>query len=474
MSDVCCAMLRFCFVVFALSATSARAEPVNAVLGDASWEALRSGPPRGEVERIQVHLEYVETRLRAVDGGGEVGARRRAALDHLAGYRRAGVFPRRTEDAFPGRRPRFIDDRGTHCAVGELMRATGYGALAARVDATQEYAYVKDLEDPEVRAWARRFGFTLEELAMIQPSYAPPLGRDDIEEGIRGAVDAITLACAKDHDVDGRFLLRVRRARGGDVRVRPRRFAGGFARCFAEKAARSVRHGGAWDQEPWRVRLRMVIRPRDPEEILRERLAALRFEGRSTTCLPRPGPTPDRAAIAVRVGAEGLQVEVDSAPRNEEVDACLEQHVAQRLSQFEAGRWSLSASREVTLGRAMSEEALARQLEHVAGRYASECDGEGAVRVVVVARVDEALRIDTEGGTPEFRECWEAALRERLRSDFSVGRRVGGVHERYFRVDAPARAEAELEVEPLAEREARLAAEREAMEREMERQRRYH
>lgn len=96
---------------------------------------------------------------------------REAALDELERYIARGEFPRRTDDTFAGRRPRFIDDRGVHCAVGHLIAASGEAELARAINATHEYDYVRDIDEPALVAWAKRAGFTLDELAMIQPTY---------------------------------------------------------------------------------------------------------------------------------------------------------------------------------------------------------------------------------------------------------------------------------------------------------------
>lgn len=95
---------------------------VNAVLGDQSYVARFGRAPDAtsdETTRLQVHLEYVETRLRAADASRLDAARRAARarnLELLRVYHRRGVFPR--NPTVPGRRPHFIDRDGRICAVG--------------------------------------------------------------------------------------------------------------------------------------------------------------------------------------------------------------------------------------------------------------------------------------------------------------------------------------------------------------------
>lgn len=154
-------------------------ETVNAVLGDVSWHASGGhGAPKSasESERITRHLAYVEMVLRKRDVRHLSDAQRRARLsmlDVLAAYWRNGRFPRRTGDGFSGRRPRFIDDRGVHCAVGHLLAASGDGSLARSIQERFEYAYVANIDEPALGAWAKEHGFSVTELAMIKPGYGP-------------------------------------------------------------------------------------------------------------------------------------------------------------------------------------------------------------------------------------------------------------------------------------------------------------
>jgi hypothetical protein len=98
-------------------------------------------------------------------------ANRRLLLGELARYRRAGRFPRNRERR-AGLTPVFRDDRGTHCAVAHLLAISGHGEIVERVAASRNLARVRELADlPELRAWLAVVGLTLEEAALIQPSY---------------------------------------------------------------------------------------------------------------------------------------------------------------------------------------------------------------------------------------------------------------------------------------------------------------
>lgn len=123
--------------------------------------------------RIQEHLASVEAQLRRAPVDALAPAARAARsrlLDELRRYRQAGVFPRNTGHPFE-RRPYFIDHEARACAVGALIQRSGEEALAARIDREFHTEYVPNMPDAELLAWAQAHGFTVAELASIQPSY---------------------------------------------------------------------------------------------------------------------------------------------------------------------------------------------------------------------------------------------------------------------------------------------------------------
>jgi hypothetical protein len=125
-----------------------------------------------EAARITEHLHGVADRLaaRTAPSLGEGPCQRRLALlDTLQAYADRGRFP--LNHTVPGRTPVFVDEQGTACAVGQLMIGSGHAALAERICKEMNLAYVHDIELPEVAVWARDNGFTIDELAWIQPTY---------------------------------------------------------------------------------------------------------------------------------------------------------------------------------------------------------------------------------------------------------------------------------------------------------------
>ncbi len=132
-----------------------------------------------ETERIQDHLSRVSSALRSrppthlTDQQLEA---RQTTLEWLDEYRAAGVFPHNhvRSDA---RVPVFVDPHGTPCAVGYLLLRSGQHDLVEKIVRTDNLVRVRELEgDAGVAAWLDARGLTLEEAALIQPVYGPPIG----------------------------------------------------------------------------------------------------------------------------------------------------------------------------------------------------------------------------------------------------------------------------------------------------------
>lgn len=127
-----------------------------------------------EVDRIRLHLGNVESALRARDTDGlnaDQRARRATALDWLREYRQRGVFPH--NHTHPGERvPVFVDEHGTHCAVGYLLKRSGETELIEQVVAADNNVRVMELAGSErFGDWLEETGLTLAEAAWIQPAY---------------------------------------------------------------------------------------------------------------------------------------------------------------------------------------------------------------------------------------------------------------------------------------------------------------
>ena len=123
--------------------------------------------------RIRQHLHRTERALRECDTSHLSVDQRRARerhLDRLHAYCERGEFPRNRHT--PGRTPVFVDDAGTHCAVGHLLGEGGHIDIVREVVERENTVRIEDLEPGSpVLAWAERNGLSREETARIQPSY---------------------------------------------------------------------------------------------------------------------------------------------------------------------------------------------------------------------------------------------------------------------------------------------------------------
>jgi len=167
----------------------AGSQPVNPVLGDASYVARFGALPTGasdEDSRIQTHLAYAEAYLRA-HTPAELPPAQRQRRTHLLcllrTYWQAGVFPRNYDYANE-RRPCFIDRTGRICAVGYLVEQTAGRAAAEAVNQRHQYDEVLAMHDATLNQWAAGNGLSVRECAMIQPTYqGPVVGGNSIEAG---------------------------------------------------------------------------------------------------------------------------------------------------------------------------------------------------------------------------------------------------------------------------------------------------
>lgn len=126
-----------------------------------------------ERRRLQRRFARIEKTLRARDCSHlspELRQMRQATLDHLHNYGKRGIFPRNFE--FPNQhRPVFIDPSGHTCAVAQLMIDSGAGSQAALISKRANFAYIREMDFPELNDWVTSSGLSRDEAAWIQPSY---------------------------------------------------------------------------------------------------------------------------------------------------------------------------------------------------------------------------------------------------------------------------------------------------------------
>jgi len=127
-----------------------------------------------DIELIQAHFRLVERQLRRKDVdhlSNELRNARIQNLDNLNKYWTAGEFPLNRD--FKERRPYFIDQDNTLCAVAHLLIEGGNEDLAMKISQETNNALIREMPQPELIDWVGSSGLTLNEVALIQPSYHP-------------------------------------------------------------------------------------------------------------------------------------------------------------------------------------------------------------------------------------------------------------------------------------------------------------
>ncbi|SDF85921.1 hypothetical protein SAMN04487996_11318 [Dyadobacter soli] len=148
---------------------------INPIIGDISFEKKYGTAPNADTDdqlRIAAHLEYAEKELRMRDVSqlsAKMRIKRAQMLDLLHEYWSAGLFPKNYKHE--GRKPCFIDQNGTICAVGYLIEQTADRATAEDINSRNQYATILEMNDKKVDDWISQSGLSKEECAMIQPGY---------------------------------------------------------------------------------------------------------------------------------------------------------------------------------------------------------------------------------------------------------------------------------------------------------------
>lgn len=99
--------------------------------------------------------------------------RRRNQIDVLRQYAARGTFPQNSGHSKMAV-PIFVDNNGTHCAVGYLMHRAGYDEVVDQIVDENNLVLVSQIESGPALNWILQSGLTQQEAALIQPSYAPP------------------------------------------------------------------------------------------------------------------------------------------------------------------------------------------------------------------------------------------------------------------------------------------------------------
>ncbi|MFT4663540.1 MAG: hypothetical protein ACI8YQ_000646 [Polaribacter sp.] len=148
-------------------------------------------------ERIQLHLQLVHQVLSSkntshLELSQQVNRARHLAV--LAEYAERAIFPKNT--LHQKRQPYFVDHQNNACAVGYLLEADGQTKLVNQIKEEQNFSYIAELVKsyPAIIDWTDNNGFTVPELAWIQPTYpAPPTDWHQVGNngGIEGQINVM-------------------------------------------------------------------------------------------------------------------------------------------------------------------------------------------------------------------------------------------------------------------------------------------
>ncbi len=188
------------FVAFLLIYTGlAKAQNLYSSLVDVNirWTFEKDFPSQvfelqSEDNPIQTHLLLVQQTLasRSVDHLNKKQKQNRfESLEKLKEYAIKGQFPNNI--THQNRRPVFIGSNGNYCAVGHLIKESGFNLLAIKISAKMNYEYLLDMNNLELNSWVAKSGFTAEELAWIQPGYPPQSTAEKMDMGFNGPVHVI-------------------------------------------------------------------------------------------------------------------------------------------------------------------------------------------------------------------------------------------------------------------------------------------
>jgi uncharacterized protein YjbI with pentapeptide repeats len=119
-------------------------------------------------------------------------------IERLRQYARRGLFPI-NEHHSSGPIPIFVDRHDTACAVGHLMRESGWNDAVEEIARHNNHVYVPDAYDGPLVDWVLQSGLTQEEAGLIQPAYGPSC-RPFADLNLDGIVD---WSDAEVHDLSG-------------------------------------------------------------------------------------------------------------------------------------------------------------------------------------------------------------------------------------------------------------------------------
>lgn len=139
-----------------------------------TFKLIHHYEPNSEKELVKLHLlnvlSYLETK-NTNNLTNEQQTNRELNLHFLREYISSETFPINNITSY--RTPIFIDDKGTYCAVGYLMKRNGLQNVAIEISENQLLAYLPDIKHKKLNEWQLSCGLSFFELSLIQPTYGP-------------------------------------------------------------------------------------------------------------------------------------------------------------------------------------------------------------------------------------------------------------------------------------------------------------
>ena len=132
--------------------------------------------------RLEMTDDHTWSKTERTDRREKLMSMRHLQLRRLAAYRDRGLFPL-NEGQSVQPVPIFVDEHDAACAVGQLMRWSGWDEDVSSISHTNNFVYVPDVSRGPINEWILDSGLTIEEAALIQPAYDwmlyPPALPDD-------------------------------------------------------------------------------------------------------------------------------------------------------------------------------------------------------------------------------------------------------------------------------------------------------
>jgi len=144
----------------------------NPVFSVDAFRNERCDDALSERRLVQLHLQSVIRLLQSRSITGLSANQLQARVNNIAllvGYAEAGSFPRNITHR--GRIPVFVDDRNVPCAVGYLMLLAGYTDFVGETRTNVNNIYIRQIKSDVFTKFHAESGLTLDELALIQPTY---------------------------------------------------------------------------------------------------------------------------------------------------------------------------------------------------------------------------------------------------------------------------------------------------------------